>query len=251
MKILTIITQSLDAEEMVCVTSGRVDSSASKLSLDKMDEYGVEEALRLRERGFDAEIVAIGLGPAGLQGSLRAALALGADRAIHVLAEHPDDVLEMGRDLATVCTEERADLIFAGGQQGSMDTHALGPVIAEHLGWPQVTWVNSLEWSDGRLKGRHDVDEGQESFEVELPVVITTQQGLNEPRYPTVLNIRRSNQKDLQQVATGQQDVASTEILEQSLEMRPRMGLVIDGKDTHRAAAQLLRFLREEVKVIS
>ena len=233
------------------MNDGRVSLTSSKLTLDKMDEYGVEEALLLRERGLESEIVAVGIGRSELQNSLRAALALGADRAIHVHAEHPCDVLEMARSLASVCAAEEATLVFVGGQQGNLDTHALGPAIAEHLGWPQITWVNSLEYIDGKLKGLHDVEDGQESFEVELPVVVTTQQGLNEPRYPTVLNIRRSNQKELKQVVQEDPDRASTEILDQTLEARARLGLVIDGRDANAAAERLVRFLREEAKVVA
>jgi electron transfer flavoprotein beta subunit len=248
---LTIISQSLDAEETVRVNDGRVDFRSSKLTLDKMDEYGVEEALRLRERGLESEIVAVGVGPSELENSLRAALALGVDRAIRVQPSGRCDVLETARALASVCAEEEAALVFVGGQQGNLDTHALGPAIAELLGWPQITWVNSLEYVDGKLKGVHDVEDGQESFEVELPVVVTTQQGLNEPRYPTVLNIRRSNQKELKRVVQEKPDQTSTEILDQTLEARARMGLMIKGKDPTAAAEQLVRFLREEAKVVA
>jgi electron transfer flavoprotein beta subunit len=251
MRVLTIISQSLDAEETVRMNDGRVSLTSSKLTLDKMDEYGVEEALRLRERGLESEIIAVGVGPSELETALRAALALGADRAVHVQSARPCDVLEMALSLASVCAAEEATLVFVGGQQGNLDTHALGPAIAEHLGWPQITWVNSLEYVDGKLKGLHDVEDGQESFEVELPVVVTTQQGLNEPRYPTVLNIRRSNQKELKQVVQEKADQTSAEILEQTLEARARMGLIIEGKDPSAAAEQLVRFLREEAKVVA
>ena len=251
MKIVTIISQSLDAEEEVRVNNGRVNLAASKLTLDKMDEYGVEEALLLREGGLDSEIVAVGVGSAELETALRAALALGADRAILLEAPPECDVLQAGKAIAAICKQEDADLVFVGGQQGNLDTHAVGPVVAEFLDWPQLTWVNALEWSDGRLKGRHDVDDGQESFEVELPVVITTQQGLNEPRYPTFVNIRRSHQKELRHETISEKEDIASVVLEQSLETRSRMGIVVDSKDPSVAAEKFVTFLREEAKVIA
>jgi len=250
MKILVVISQSLDAEVAVRITEDSVDLASSKLTLDKMDEYGVEEALRLREAGLDAEIIAAGVGSAELQTSLRAGLALGVDRAVLIRTEFENDVLEMGRVLATLCADERADLIFVGGQQGNSDSHALGPAIAENLDWPHVAWVNSLQWSDGKLKGTHDVDGGYENFEVDFPVVLTTQQGLNEPRYPTVLNIRRSSQKEVKMLSVDSRGGPSVKILRQNLETRRRQGLIVDGKDLNEAAAQMVKFLRQEAKVI-
>lgn len=250
MKILVVASQSLDAEEPVRIVGDRVDLSASKLTLDKMDEYGVEESLRLREAGLEAEIVVVGAGSGDLQSSIRTALALGADRAVHIRAEDPGDVLATGNAIAAICQQEQADIVFVGGQQGALDTHALGPVIAERLNWPQVTWVTALEWDAGTLKGRHDVDDGQENFEVEPPVVLTTQQGLNEPRYPTVPNIRRSHLKEVKETDSAPGSQASS-VLEQVLETRPRMGSMVDGKDPQNAAEKLVCFLRDEAKVIA
>ena len=92
---------------------------------------------------------------------------------------------------------KQATLIFSGGQQADWDSHALGAATAERLNWPQATWTSALELKGTTLTGKHDVDEGSESFTLELPAVVTTQQGLNEPRYPTLPNIMKSKKKEM------------------------------------------------------
>ena len=153
--------------------------------------------------------------------------------------------------IASAASEEKADLVFAGGQQASWDTQALGGVIAETLNWPLVTWVNALEFGDGVLLGRHDVDGGSEEFEVALPAVVTTQQGLNEPRYPTVPNIRKSKGKELRQEAIDRFGaVVRVRSISASLATTERRHEIVDGKDPAIAAARIVEFLRDEAKVI-
>src|SRR5271155_1330758 len=203
MRILTYLRQVLDAEESVHVANGTVALENSKLVMDTMDEYGVEEALRLRESGFDAEIVAVAVGPARVQDALRTALAMGVDRAIHVETDIRLDPIALSKVLAQIATQEDATLIFAGGQQADWDSHALGAATAERLQWPQATWTSALALQDGMLTGKHDADGGSESFAVPLPAVVTTQQGLNEPRYPTLPNIMKAKKKELRRVPLG------------------------------------------------
>ena len=198
-RILAVVRQVLDAEETVHIRDGRVDLSSSKLVLDTMDEYGVEQALRLRESGAASEVLVLGVGPERTQDVLRTALAMGADRAIHVLAPGPLgplDALAISKVVAQVAREEKVELILTGGQQADWDSHALGAATAERLGWPQATWTHELKIEGNAATGAHDADQGSESFRVELPLVVTTQQGLNEPRYPTVPNIMKADAKD-------------------------------------------------------
>jgi electron transfer flavoprotein beta subunit len=251
MRILTFVSQTLDAEETVRVRDGVVDLSSSKLVVDTMDEYGVEEALRLRESGTDAEIIAVGIGPANIQEALRTALAMGADRAIHVATDSQLDPLAVGSIVAAIAKEENASLVFTGGQQSNWDSQAIGSVVAEKLGWPQVTWVNTLQRSGEGLTGVHDVDAGSETFEVGFPVVMTTQQGLNEPRYPTLPNIIKSRKKELRSESADRFNPSiSVRNVSASLQSRERLHKVLDGKDAVSAAGQIVDFLRNEAKVI-
>ncbi|WP_128913923.1 electron transfer flavoprotein subunit beta/FixA family protein [Granulicella sibirica] len=252
MRVLTLIRQVLDAEESVRVEGGAVALGASKLVMDTMDEYGVEEALRLRERGADAEIVAVAVGPARMQDALRTALAMGADRAIHVETDVVLDAMALSRVVAAIATEEGAELILSGGQQADWDSHALGAATAERLGWAQVTWVNGLELAEGTLTGKHDVDAGSESFSVALPAVVTTQQGLNEPRYPTLPGIMKAKKKETRKETLERFGVAPAVVFQGAeIQVKSRLGKILDGKDAQGAAAQLVDLLRHEARVIA
>ncbi len=210
MRILTYLRQVLDAEESVHIANGTVALENSKLVMDTMDEYGVEEALRLRESGAaaggaaEAEIVAVAIGPARAQDALRTALAMGVDRAIHVETENRLDPIAISKVLAQIAQQEEATLILSGGQQADWDSHTLGAATAERLNWPQATWTSALELKGTTLTGKHDAGEGSETFTLELPAVITTQQGLNEPRYPTLPNIMKSKKKELRKESLDQ-----------------------------------------------
>ena len=144
MRMLTVIRQVLDAEESVVIQDGAVSLQGRKLVLDTMDEYGVEEALRLREAGTEAEVVALAIGPARSEEAVRAALAMGADRGILVETDGFLDVIAVSSVVAQVARTEQIDLIFCGGQQADWDSHALGAAIAERLDWAQATWTNAL-----------------------------------------------------------------------------------------------------------
>jgi electron transfer flavoprotein beta subunit len=254
MRILAVVRQVLDAEETVHIRDGRVDLGGSKLVLDTMDEYGVEQALRLREGGAASEVVALAVGPERIQDALRTALAMGADRAIHVLtAESPGplDPLALSSVVAQVAREEKVELILTGGQQADWDSHALGAATAERLGWPQATWTHVLEIDGNAATGTHDVDAGSESFRVALPLVVTTQQGLNEPRYPTVPNIMKAKKKELRQESLNRfQAVSKVHRISSEIQVKPRMKTILDGKDVETAASQFVEFLRNQARVI-
>lgn len=252
MRILTVIRQVLDAEESVRIRDGKVDLENSKLVMDTIDEYGVEEALRLREAGADAEIVVLAIGPARVEEALRTALSMGADRGVHVETDIALDAIALSSVVAQVARTEQAELIFCGGQQADWDSHALGAATAERLAWPQATWTSALELKARILVGKHDSDDGSESFELPLPAVVTTQQGLNEPRYPTLPNIMKSRKKEVRKETldsfgvTPKLQVAGAEI-----QVKERLKKILDGKDAPAAAAQLISLLRQEARVIA
>ncbi len=255
MRILTYLRQVLDAEESVHVANSAVALENSKLVMDTMDEYGVEEALRLRESGVEAEIVAVAVGPARVQDALRTALAMGVDRAIHVETDVRLDAIALSKILAQIATQEDATLIFSGGQQADWDSHALGAATAERLRWPhwpQATWTSALELKGTTLTGKHDADEGSETFTLELPAVITTQQGLNEPRYPTLPNIMKSKKKELRKESLDQFNVSpNLKFVSAEIQVKNRINKILNGKDAPAAAAQLVDLLRNEARVIA
>ncbi|HRN17837.1 MAG: electron transfer flavoprotein subunit beta/FixA family protein [Trueperaceae bacterium] len=251
MKAVTIIKQVPDAEARIRAAAGGVNLDGGTFVIDGMDEYGVEEAIRLREGGLDLEIVAVALGPERFEEALRTALALGADRAVHVVTDEALDPITQARVLAKVVEQENADIVFVGGKQADWDSAALGPALAEVLGWPQSDWTTALKLENGQASVTHDTDNGHEDLKLPLPAVITTQQGLNEPRYPTLPNIMKAKRKelakkDLSEFAAGP---ALTEIVAQEIQTRDRLGKIIGG-DAATAAKELVRLLRDEAKVL-
>ena len=252
MRILTLVRQVLDAQESVRVVGGAVDLEGRKLVMDTMDEYGVEEALRLRESGTDAEIIVLAVGPNRVEEALRTALAMGADRAIHVESDVALDAIALSSVVAQIARAEQATLILCGGQQADWDSQALGAATAERLNWPQATWTRALKLRGTTLIGVHDADQGSESFELQLPAVITTQQGLNEPRYPTLPNIMKSKKKEIRRESVAAFLVApKLKLLGVEIQEKQRLKRILDGRDVHAAAAQLVQSLRFEARVIA
>ena len=248
MKILCLIRQVPDAEARLKTKDGNMDLSSATLVMDSMDEYGLEEALRLRERGLEAEIIALGIG--AREDALRSSLAMGADRAIFVETQENLDPIALSSVVESIARAEDVSLILVGGQQADWDSQALGAAVAARLDWPALTWVVELALEGQTLKGRHDTDEGNESFEVNLPAVITTQQGLNEPRYITLPNIMKAKKKELRRDSLEDYG-ATAKVRRLNSEIQPRMRLnkIIDGKDPQAAVAQLLELLRTEAQV--
>jgi electron transfer flavoprotein beta subunit len=251
MKVLAVIRQVLDAEESVKVNDGSVNLAGSKLVVDTMDEYGVEEALRLRDQMPGLEVVVLAIGPARCEEALRSALAMGADRAILVESNEQLDVIATSSVVAQVATKEEVELIFCGGQQADWDSHALGAATAERLNWPQATWTSALTLEGRQLTGRHDIDAGSETFSLPLPAVVTTQQGLNEPRYPTLPNIMKAKRKEMRRDAIETYGVRpKLTYLAAEVQVKQRRRHILDGKDAPAAAQQLADLLRNEARVI-
>jgi electron transfer flavoprotein beta subunit len=249
-KILCLIRQVPDAEAKVKAKDGKVDLEGATMALDGMDEYGVEQALRMNTDG--ANTVAVALGPTRFEDAIRRALAMGLERAIHVETDELLDAVTQAKVLAKIVQEEAPDLVFVGGQHADTDSQALGAALAEALDWNQVTWTTVLELSDNQAKAVHDVDDGKETLELTLPAIVTTQQGLNEPRYPTLPNIMKAKKKEIRKASLGDYGVSSSKvrIVSQEIQERARLNKVIDGKDPVAAAEQLMQLLHNEAKVV-
>jgi electron transfer flavoprotein beta subunit len=247
-KTLVLIRQVPDAEARVRAQGGKVDLSGATLALDGMDEYGVEQALRI-----GGETVALAVGPARYEDAVRRALAMGIDRAVLVEADEHLDPVTLAGVIKRVVENEKPDLVLVGGQHADTDSQAVGPAVAEALGWPQAAWTTALELADGSARLTHDTDDGRETIEITLPAVVTTQQGLNEPRYPTLPNIMKAKKKELlrQTLADLGGTNPRTRIVDEAIQDRSRIGKVVDGaKDPAGAAREVVGLLRQEAKVI-
>ncbi len=251
MKILTILKQVPDAEARIRANADGVDLEGVSFVIDGMDEFGVEQALRIRESGTDTEIVALALGPVRFEDAIRTALAMGADRAIHIETDDYLDPISQAKILAKVIAEENADLVLVGGKQADWDSTALGPATAEVLGWPHSDWTTKLELSPTVANITHDSDDGSENIEIPLPAVITTQQGLNEPRYPTLPNIMKAKRKELKKLSLDDIGGASSKltIISEEIQSKERLNKIITG-DATEAAKELVNLLANEAKVL-
>ncbi|MCA9839498.1 MAG: electron transfer flavoprotein subunit beta/FixA family protein [Trueperaceae bacterium] len=251
MKIISVIKQVPDAEARIRATPTGIDLDGVTFVIDGMDEYGVEQSLRLREGGLDTELISLALGPKRFEEAIRTSLAMGSDRAIHIETDEALDPITQAKVLASIIQEEGAELVFVGGKEADWDSAALGPAIAEALGWPHSDWTTRLEINDTSLSVTHDSDEGSETLTLPLPAVITTQQGLNEPRYPTLPNIMKAKRKELKKLTLA--DVGSpsgkTQVLKQEIQTKSRLNKVVQG-DAADAAKELARLLHEEAKAI-
>jgi electron transfer flavoprotein beta subunit len=184
-----------------------VDTANLKMAMNPFDEIAVEEALRLRERGHAAEIVAVTIGGAASQETLRTALAMGADRGIHVKTDAEIQPLAAAKLLAAIARKEAPDLALLGKQAIDDDSNQTGQMLAALLGWAQGTFISKVEIADGAAKITREIDGGLESLTLKLPAVLTTDLRLNEPRYATLPNIMKARQKPIAAMTPDELDV--------------------------------------------
>jgi len=170
-----------------------------KHSLNPFDEIAVEEAIRMREKKIAKEVIVVSCGPTQCQETLRTALAMGADRGIHVeipLKEYETmQPFHVSKMLAKLALEEQADILILGKQAIDDDCNQTGQMTAALLDWPQATFASKVEKGDGELKVMREIDGGMETIRVTLPAVITADLRLNEPRYATLPNIMKAKKK--------------------------------------------------------
>ncbi len=252
MKIAVVIKQVPDVEARIRAEDGKVSLDGVSFILDGMDEYGVEEALRLREGGLECDISVLALGPARVQDAIRTALAMGADEATHIVTDDQLDALAQAKVFADVVRMQGAELVLLGGKQADWDSAALGAALAEELGWPLSDWTTSLELEGRALTLRHDTDQGTERLEMPLPAVVTTQQGLNEPRYPTLPNIMKAKRKPVELLSLAELGSVSslTRIADEAIETRDRRNEILSG-DAATVAKELVDRLRNEARVLA
>jgi electron transfer flavoprotein beta subunit len=179
-----------------------VDLMNVKMSMNPFDEIAVEEAIRLKEKGVATEIIAVSIGPAKAQETLRTALAMGADRAILVQTDEEVEPLAVAKILARIAEEEQPRLVILGKQAIDDDNNATGQMLAALLGWPQGTFASKIEIA-GDATVTREVDGGLETVKLKLPAVVTTDLRLNEPRYASLPNIMKAKSKPLATKSPG------------------------------------------------
>ncbi len=200
MKILVPVKRVIDYNVRVRVRAdgSGVDLADVKMAMNPFDEIAVEEALRLREAGIAAEVVAVSAGAPACQETLRTAMALGADRAILLETDAELQPLAVAKLLRAVVSREAPQLVILGKQAIDDDANQTGQMLAALLGWPQATFASKLLVAGGRATVTREIDGGVETLEMPLPAVVTTDLRLNEPRYATLPNIMKAKKKPLE-----------------------------------------------------
>ena len=204
MKLLVAVKRVIDfnVKPRVKMDGSGVDLMNVKMSMNPFDEIAVEEAIRLKERGVATEIVAVSIGPAKAQETLRTALAMGADRAILVQTDEEVEPLAVAKVLARIAEEEQPQLVILGKQAIDDDNNATGQMVAALLGWPQGTFASKIDIA-GDATVTREVDGGLETVKLNLPAVVTTDLRLNEPRYASLPNIMKAKSKPLTTKSPG------------------------------------------------
>jgi len=199
MKVLVPVKRVIDYNVKVRVKADQsgVDLANVKMSLNPFDEIGVEEAVRLREKGKATEVIVVSIGPQQAQEQIRTALAMGADRGILVKAEGEVEPLAVAKILKAICEAEQPGLVILGKQAIDDDSNQTGQMLAALLGWPQATFAHTLEMDDGSAKVEREIDGGLQTVEIKLPAIVTTDLRLNEPRYASLPNIMKAKKKPI------------------------------------------------------
>ncbi len=249
MKVLVAVKRVVDYNVKVRVKSdgSGVDTAGVKMSMNPFDEIAVEEAVRLKEKGAATEIVAFSAGVAACQETLRTALAIGADRGVLVQTEAELQPLAVAKLLKAVTDKEQPRLVILGKQAIDDDSNQTAQMLAALLGWGQATFASKVELDGDKAKVTREVDGGLETLELALPLVVSTDLRLNEPRYVTLPNIMKAKKKPL--------DTLSPEDL--GVDVSPRLKTLKVAEPPKRGAgikvpdvATLVAKLKNEAKVI-
>ncbi|NMG33691.1 electron transfer flavoprotein subunit beta/FixA family protein [Azoarcus sp. TTM-91] len=249
MKILVPVKRVVDYNVKVRVKAdgSGVDVANVKMSMNPFDEIAVEEAVRLKEAGIATEVVAVSAGVGACQETLRAALAIGADRAILIETDAELQPLAVAKLLKAVVAKEQPQLVICGKQAIDDDANQTGQMLAALMGWPQATFASKVAIADGRATVTREIDGGLETISISLPAVVSTDLRLNEPRYATLPNIMKAKKKplDVTHPADLGVDVAPR-LTTVKVEEPPKRGAGVRVADI----AQLVDKLKNEAKVL-
>ncbi len=253
MKVLVPVKRVIDYNVKVRVKSdgSGVDLANVKMSMNPFDEIAVEEAIRLKEKGAAEEVVAVSIGVRQAQETLRTALAMGADRAILVVAAedvHTDiEPLAVAKILKAIVDEEQPGLVLAGKQAIDNDMNATGQMLSALLGWSQATFASKVEIDGDHASVTREVDGGLQTISVKMPAIVTVDLRLNEPRYASLPNIMKAKKKPLDEKTPADYgvDVAPRlEILKTEEPAERKAGVMVGSVD------ELIEKLKNEAGVL-
>ncbi len=205
MKVLVPIKRVVDYNVKIRVKPDQtgVDLANVKMSMNPFDEIGVEEAIRLKEKGPATEVIAVSVGPQEAQETIRTALAMGADRGILVKVDHEVEPLTVAKILAAIAKAESPQLIILGKQAIDDDSNQTGQMLAQLLGWAQGTFASKVVVEGDKANVTREVDGGLQTVRLNLPAIVTTDLRLNEPRYASLPNIMKAKKKPIDMKAPG------------------------------------------------
>ena len=249
MKVLVPVKRVIDYNVKVRVKADNsgVELANVKMAMNPFDEIAVEQALRLKEAGGAEEVIVVSIGPAQNQETIRTALAMGADRGIHIEASHDIEPLAVAKLLKAVVERETPGLVLVGKQAIDDDCNQTGQMLAALLGWAQGTFVSALEVAGDKAKIVREVDGGLEHLEIKMPAIVSVDLRLNEPRYASLPNIMKAKKKPLDSLTVD----------ELGVDISPRLTIVKVEEPAARDAGikvadvkELVEKLKNEAKVI-
>ena len=249
MKVLVAVKRVVDYNVKIRVKAdgSGVELANVKMSMNPFDEIGVEEAIRLREAGKAEEVIALSVGPQQAQETIRTALAMGADRGILIKHDQYIEPLGIAKLMKAVIENEKPDLVILGKQAIDDDCNQTGQMLAALLGWAQAAFASKLEIEGTKAKVTREIDGGLQMIEVKMPLILTTDLRLNQPRYASLPNIMKAKKKPL--------DETSPEAL--GVDVAPRLKVLSTTEPPKRQAgvkvssvAELVDKLKDEAGVI-
>ena len=249
MKILVAVKRVIDYNVQIRVKedgSGIVTDNV-KMSTNPPDDNAIEEAVKIKEAGKATEVVAVTVGEEKAQETVRKALAVGADRGIHVKADGIIEPLAVSKILQKIVDKEKPDLVFMGKQAIDDDCNQTGQMLSSLLDWPQATFASKIDVKDGKLEVVREIDEGLETIEITTPAIVTCDLRLNEPRYASLPNIMKAKKKPIEQLNASDLDVDVVPKIQQIKVEEPpkrKAGIKVSS------VAELVQKLKNEAKVI-
>ncbi|WP_440653911.1 electron transfer flavoprotein subunit beta/FixA family protein [Candidatus Pelagibacter sp. HIMB1506] len=249
MKILVAVKRVIDYNVQIRVKedgTGVVTDNV-KMSTNPPDDNAIEEAVKIKEAGKATEVVAITVGEEKAQETVRKALAVGADRGIHVKADGILEPLAVSKILQKIVEKENPDLVFMGKQAIDDDCNQTGQMLSALLNWPQATFASKIDVKDNKLEVTREIDEGLETIEINVPAIVTCDLRLNEPRYASLPNIMKAKKKPIEEISAFDLGIDTSPRVEQiKVEEPPKRKAGIKVANV----AELVQKLKNEAKVI-
>ncbi|OUV87758.1 MAG: electron transfer flavoprotein subunit beta [Flavobacteriaceae bacterium TMED145] len=249
MKILVAVKRVIDYNVQIRIKedgSGVVTDNV-KMSTNPPDDNAIEEAVKIKEAGKATEVVAVTIGEEKAQETVRKALAVGADRGIHVKVDNSLEPLAVSKILEKIVDKEKPDLVFMGKQAIDDDCNQTGQMLSALLNWPQATFASKIEVKEKSLEVTREIDEGLETIEINVPAIVTCDLRLNEPRYASLPNIMKAKKKPIEEISAADLGVDTAPRVEQiKVEEPPKRKAGIKVANV----AELVQKLKNEAKVI-